>query len=88
MGDNAAGELEVADWLDVVAVAAGNASAATNTGRSRTVGLRSDGTAVATGANADHQCEVDTWTAIQLAGRASASRRDGSLIRDQGARRW
>lgn len=44
VGNTAAAERRVERWEDVVAVAAGNVHTATNTGRSHTVDLRSDGT--------------------------------------------
>lgn len=45
----------VAGWRDIVDVAAGHAHA---------VGLRADGTVVATGDNRYHQCDVSDWTDI------------------------
>lgn len=48
-GDNNNGQCEVGSWRDIREVAAGNVHMATNTGNSHTVGLRSDGTAIAVG---------------------------------------
>ena len=42
-------------WTDIVAISAGY---------SHTVGLKSDGTVVAVGKNADGQCNVSEWTDI------------------------
>ena len=55
------GECDVGGWTGVVAVAAGNVHAAANTGRSHTVGLRADGTVLATGWNGAGQCDVRSW---------------------------
>lgn len=38
-GDNKYGQCDVNDWLDIVAVAAGNVHMATNTGNAHTIGL-------------------------------------------------
>lgn len=53
-----AGECQVSTWENVVAVAAGNVHTFSNTGKSHTLGLRNDGTVVATGSNEHHQCDV------------------------------
>ncbi|MHB1451376.1 MAG: cell wall-binding repeat-containing protein, partial [Coriobacteriia bacterium] len=45
----------VATWTNVIDVAVGEAHA---------VGLRADGTVVATGSNSSHQCDVSSWTDI------------------------
>lgn len=47
--------LDVKDWTDIVAVAAGDF---------HTVGLRSDGTVAVTGTNVFGQCDVEDWTDI------------------------
>ena len=52
-GTNGAGQCDVDDWSNIVAV---------STGVSHTVGLKSNGTVVATGANDNGQCDVDSWT--------------------------
>ena len=44
-------------WADIVAVTAG---------ASHTIGLRADGTALATGAHADGQCDVHGWTGLRV----------------------
>lgn len=49
------GQLDVNRWTDVVAI---------DTGFFHTVGLRSDGTVVATGANGDGRCDVSQWNNI------------------------
>jgi alpha-tubulin suppressor-like RCC1 family protein len=49
VGDNKSGQCDVADWHDIVAIAAGKVHMATNTGNAHTVGLKSDGTVVAVG---------------------------------------
>lgn len=61
VGNGRAGECNVDDWENVVAVAVGNVHSAANTGKAHTVGLRSDGTVLATGWNGDHQCELGEW---------------------------
>lgn len=63
-GPAGASECAVADWTDVVAVAAGNVHTAKNTSRFHSVGLCSDGTVLATGWNAHGQCDVGAWTDI------------------------
>ncbi len=45
----------MADWHEIVAVAAGSM---------HTLGLRTDGTVVATGSNQHGQCDVAGWAAI------------------------
>ncbi len=55
VGNDDKGQDDVADWMDIVAVA---------TGEYHTVGLRSDGTVVAVGDNDHGQCDVDDWTDI------------------------
>ena len=47
------GQCDVSSWTDLVAVSAGDV---------HTVGLRADGTAVATGLNDDGQCDVSGWS--------------------------
>ena len=49
------GQCNVDSWTDIVAVAARS---------NHTVGLRSDGTVVATGSNEYGQCDVNSWTGI------------------------
>ncbi|MBQ3871907.1 MAG: hypothetical protein II780_04330, partial [Clostridia bacterium] len=49
------GELNVSSWRNIVDIAAGE---------HHSVGLKSDGTVVATGSNAYGQCEVSEWTDI------------------------
>lgn len=44
VGADGAGECRVLQWRGVVSVAAGSVHVAANTGRSHTLGLRSDGT--------------------------------------------
>ncbi len=56
-GYNGFGQCEVSDWTDIVSVSAG---------AYHTVGLKSDGTVVATGDNDDGQCDVSDWTDIAL----------------------
>ena len=63
-GPAGASECAVADWTDVVGVAAGNVHTAKNTSRSHSVGLCSDSTVLATGWNAHGQCGVGAWTDI------------------------
>ena len=53
--EDKAGSLKVSNWEDIVAVSAGS---------SNTVGLKSDGTCVATGDNQNGQCDVYDWTDI------------------------
>ena len=52
VGADSAGECQVSQWRDVVAVA---------TGSHHSVGLRTDGGVVATGSNSHGQLEVGTW---------------------------
>ncbi len=54
-GYNGAGQCDVSDWTDIVAVSVGSF---------RTVGLRSDGKVVAAGSNAYGQCDVGNWRKI------------------------
>ncbi|GCD13205.1 Ig-like domain-containing protein [Clostridium tagluense] len=49
------GELDVNQWKDIVAI---------STGGNSTVGLKKDGTVVATGDNSEGQCNVSDWTDI------------------------
>ncbi|MNN82301.1 hypothetical protein D3C81_1992220 [compost metagenome] len=56
-GSNQHGQGEVSSWQDIVAVAAGCA---------HTLGLKSDGTVVATGDNRYGQCELSGWRSVQL----------------------
>jgi hypothetical protein len=54
------GQCDVGDWTDIVQVAAGNW---------HTVGVKSDGTVVAVGANYNGQCDVSGWKdVVQVAG--------------------
>lgn len=48
-------QCDVEDWTDIIAISAGKV---------HTVGLKSDGTAVATGKNGNGQCGVEGWTDI------------------------
>jgi alpha-tubulin suppressor-like RCC1 family protein len=52
VGRNTYGQRDVGTWADIVQVAAGYG---------HTVGLKSDGTAVAEGHNTYEQCDVDDW---------------------------
>ncbi|MBQ3085662.1 MAG: tetratricopeptide repeat protein [Clostridia bacterium] len=54
-GDNTAGQRNVGEWTDIVAVAAGD---------QHTVGLKKNGTVVAVGDNAHGQCNTAEWTDI------------------------
>ena len=55
-GSNPNGDcINVPDWTDIMAVAAGDA---------HTIGLKSDGTVVACGENKQGQCNVSNWTDI------------------------
>src|SRR4029450_10579700 len=65
-GTGTSGECRVEDWVQVVAVAAGNVHTASNTGRSHSVGLRADGIVIATGWNGDGQCDVASWRDVTL----------------------
>ena len=56
--------VNVRDWREMVAVAAGNVHAAPNTGRGHVVGLLHDGSVRAAGWNKDGQCDVDGWTDV------------------------
>lgn len=86
-------ERRVEAWTDVVAVAAGNVHAASNTGRSHTVALRRDGTVLATGWNNEGQCDVEGWSdVVSIAAgwrRTLAIRTDGTALaagrRNEGA---
>ena len=55
VGRNYSGQCAVGTWKDIIAIAAGNF---------HTVGLKSDGTAVAVGYAADGQCDVSNWNGI------------------------
>ena len=58
VGYNGNGQCDVDGWTDIVAVSAGH---------SHTVGLKADGTVVATEYIGDYdygQCDVDGWTDI------------------------
>jgi alpha-tubulin suppressor-like RCC1 family protein len=57
VGGTEFGQCDVADWREIVAVAAGS---------THTLGLRVDGTVVAAGNNEHGQCDVTGWTAIRL----------------------
>ena len=50
------GELNVADWTDIVAIVYGD---------NHTVGIKKDGTVVATGNNQYGQCNLNDWTNIK-----------------------
>ena len=60
VGENRYGQCNVAEWREIVAVAAGNA----HTGNAHTVALRSDGTVLAVGWNKYGQCDVQGWRDI------------------------
>lgn len=47
----------MSDWDDIVAISAG---------RYNTIGLKSDGTVVATGNNKFNQCNVSEWKDIKV----------------------
>ena len=49
------GQCNVSDWVDIVAVSAGH---------NHTIGLKADGTLVATGSDRNRQCDVSDWTNI------------------------
>ena len=55
VGENKYGQCNVNDWLDIVAICAGD---------DYTVGLKADGTVVAVGYNKDGQCNVNGWRDI------------------------
>jgi hypothetical protein len=55
VGWNDYGQCNVADWTDIIQVAAGS---------EHTVGLKSDGSVVAVGRNYHGQCNVADWTDI------------------------
>jgi alpha-tubulin suppressor-like RCC1 family protein len=59
VGSNDAGQCNVADWREIVAVAAGS---------THTLGLRVDGSVVATGSSEYRQCDVTGWPAIRVPG--------------------
>ena len=84
VGSDSAGECQVAQWRDIVAVTSGNVHIAGNTGRSHTLGLRGDGTVLASGWNSQGQCNVRDWRnviAIAAGWRFSAGLRgDGTLV--------
>lgn len=54
-GENLYGELDVEDWTDLISISCGS---------HHTVGLKKDGTVVATGLNDEGQCNVSKWTDI------------------------
>ena len=54
-GKNDDGQCNVSDWKDIIAVSAGY---------HHTVGLKADGTVVATGSNSYGQCDV--WGLLEL----------------------
>jgi alpha-tubulin suppressor-like RCC1 family protein len=56
VGSNDSGQCDVADWSEIVAVAAGS---------THTLGLRGDGTVVAAGSNEHGQCDITDWDAIR-----------------------
>lgn len=58
VGQNSNGQCDVSDWTDIIAICAG---------RWHTVGIRADGTCVATGWNQDGQCEVSDWEDVVAA---------------------
>ena len=52
------------NWRDIVTVAGGF---------DHTVGLKADGTVVATGSNGKGQCDITGWTNIRVGGEAEAA---------------
>lgn len=60
-GKQCGGECRVGRWAEVIALAAGNVHTAANTGRSHTVGLRSDDTVLTAGRGSEGQCDVQSW---------------------------
>jgi hypothetical protein len=74
----------VLGWTDIISVAAGNVHTFTNTGKSHTVGLRSDGTVLAVGWDGDGQWQVLAWR--QVAAIAAGGRRTVGLRADGTAR--
>ena len=69
------GQCNVDSWTDIVAVAARS---------NHTVGLRSDGTVVATGSNEYGQCDVNSWTNIVAVAagyyQTAGLRSDGTVV--------
>jgi len=57
VGNTDSGQCDVADWREIVAVAAGS---------THTLGLRADGTVVAAGNNEHGQCDIASWREIRL----------------------
>lgn len=55
MGENAGGQCNVADWGNVSAIAAGF---------DHSIGLRSNGTLLATGSGSNGKCDVGSWKDI------------------------
>ncbi|MFE6511122.1 RCC1-like domain-containing protein, partial [Nocardioides sp. NPDC057764] len=56
VGGNDAGQCDVVDWREIVAVAAGSR---------HTLGLRADGSVVATGSDEHGQCDVTGWPPLR-----------------------
>lgn len=54
-GDNTFGELNVSDWTDIIEISCG---------LHHTVGLKTDGTVIATGNNDYGKCDVSSWSDI------------------------
>jgi alpha-tubulin suppressor-like RCC1 family protein len=75
VGDNGYGQCDVANWKDMVQVAAGY---------DHTIGLKSDGTVMTVGNNSQGECNVDHWTDIiqVVAGdqNSFALRLDGTVV--------
>lgn len=69
------GECDVTNWTDITAVSAGNG---------HVVGLKSDGTVVAIGANDEGQCDIENWTdivSISAGGRHTVGlKSDGTVV--------
>lgn len=69
------GQCDVTGWTDIVSVAAGSCYS---------VGLKSDGTVVATGYNKDGQCDVSGWSDIVAIAAGPAHtiglKRDGTVV--------
>ena len=57
VGENDDGECNTDNWENIMVVSAG---------WYHTVGLKSDGTVVATGENSRGECDVDMWSNIRI----------------------
>lgn len=69
-GSNVYGQCDVEDWTNIVAIQTGQAYRSnpdedtTNLTYTYTLGLKTDGTVVATGSNLEGQCNVSQWTDV------------------------